>query len=249
MLMRRLTWIVLMAAINLTAKAQSEGALVLGVETEKKFTKQLTIGLEADMRSRNDFKTMDRWSIGVGADYKLASWLKMDVGYSLLSSNFREKITYKSSGAYNKWRPSYWGYRYRFHASLTGFYRFSNNIRLSLRERWQYTWRPEQMVSRWDFDDAQWKEKLRSGTGKNQLRSRLLVTLDKKKLLLRPYLSVELYNNWGLEKVRYTLGTDIKLGKNQMLDVFYRYQNQRQVDDSDYDPDMHYIGICYKLKL
>ncbi|MBQ7512105.1 MAG: DUF2490 domain-containing protein, partial [Prevotella sp.] len=155
---------------------------------------------------------------------------------------------YNSDGSYNNWRPTYWGVRHRLHASLTGTYKFSNNIRLSLRERWQYTYRPEKSVERWDFDHVKWEEKVRGGKGKNQLRSRLQVEYDKKKALLTPYASVELYNSWAIEKVRYTLGTDIRLSKQHALGIYYRFQNMRNVDDDDYDPDMHYVGIGYKYK-
>ena len=44
------------------------------------------------------------------------------------------------------------------------------------------------------------------------------------------------------------VGTDIKLAKQHALDVYYRFQDQRHVDESDYDPDMHYLGVSYKFK-
>ena len=244
----RLFAILLTAVITLPLAAQSEGGLIVSAEAEKKLNKQWSINLEAEMRSRNDFKTLDRWAFAVGASYKFNKYLKADVGYKLLDYNMREKISYKSSGAYNHWRPSYWGLKHRVYASLTGSYKFANNLKLSLRERWQYTYRPEKTVERWDFDDEQWEDKVRSGKGKNQLRSRFEVSYDKKRALLTPYASVELYNSWGIEKIRYTIGTDIRLSKQHSLGAFYRFQNRKNTDDEDYDPDMHYIGIGYKLK-
>ena len=231
-----------------TASAQTEGGLIAGAEVEKKVNKQLSVGVEAELRTRNDFKTMERWSLGLGATYKFNKWLKADAGYTLLNTNFREDISYKSSGAYNNWRPSYWGLRHRVHASLTGSYKFQNGLRVSLRERWQYTYRPEKTVERWDFDNACWEDKARSGTAKNQLRSRLQVEYDKKHALLTPYASVELYNTDEVEKIRYTLGADINLTKQHSLDVFYRYENKKNVEAGVYDPDMHYIGVGYKFK-
>ena len=233
--------------------AQSEAGLTLGAEADKKLGKKLTVGLEADFRTRNDFKTVDRWSVGLSASYKLSKWLKADAGYSLLYGNNREKITYNytTSGtvaSYNNWRPSYWSVRHRLNASLTADYKLPFNLHVSLRERWQYTYRPEATTTRWDFDNSKWEDKVRAGRGKNQLRSRFQVEYDKKKTLLKPYASMELYNSWGIEKVRYALGTDIKLMKQHSFDVYYRFQNARHVDDDDYDPDMHYIGIGYKFK-
>lgn len=238
----------LLAVMSLTATAQTESGLIAGAEVEKKVNKQLSVEIEAELRTRNDFKTMDRWTVGLGASYKFNKWLKADAGYLLLNTNFREDISYKPSGDYNNWRPSYWGIRHRAYASLTGSYKFQKNLRLSLRERWQYTYRPEKTVTRWDFDNACWEDKVRSGKGKNQLRSRLQLEYDKKKALLTPYASVELYNSWAIEKIRYTVGTDINLLKGHTFNVYYRYQNMKHVDDGDYEPDMHYIGVGYKFK-
>lgn len=240
--------VLLMGAISLPMFADSEGGLILGLEAEKKISKRLDISMEADMRTRNNFKTMDRWGVGLGASYKLLNWLKADAGYKLLDYNFHENISYKANGLYNHWRPSYWGVKHRFYAGLTGSYKFSNNIKLSLRERWQYTYRPEKTVTRWDFDEEHWEDKVRSGRGHNQLRSRFEISYDKKKALLTPYISIETYHAWAIEKVRYTIGTDIRLTKHHSLNAFYRFQKMHNVDDDDYDPDKHYIGVGYKFK-
>ena len=239
---------VLLAAMCLPLAAQSEASLLVGAEAEKKVNKKLSIGIEAEMRTRNNLKTMDRWKFGIGAEYKLTDWLKANAGYNLLNQNFREDYSYKSSGDLNKWSPSYWGIKHRVYASLTGSYKFSNNIKLSLRERWQYTYRPEKTIQRWDYDDEEWEDKVRSSYGENQLRSRFEISYDKKNALLAPYASMELYNSWGIEKIRYTIGTDIRLNKQHSLGLFYRFQDMKNVDADDYDPNMHYIGLGYKFK-
>ena len=244
---------VLLASLAVPALAQSEAGLLLSAEAEKKITKQMDVSVEADFRTRNDFKTLDRWTASLGLDYKLTKWLKADVGYTYLYSNNRERITP------DYWRPSYWGVRHRVNASLTGSYKFSNGLRLSLREGWQYTYRPETDTERYYFEDYGsnvwtgmdgWTsvEKARKGKGKNELRSRLRVDYDKKKATLKPYVAMELYNNLAIEKIRYTVGTDIKLSKQHSFEVFYRFQSVKSVDEEDYDPDMHYVGAGYKFK-
>ena len=242
-----------LAALALTAlsqplMAQSEAGLLMEVSAEKKLSKKFSVGLEADMRTRNNLKTMDRWSVGISAAYRPLKYLKFDAGYTLLNNNFREDISYNTSGSYNNWRPSYWGIRHRLHASVTGTYKFQNNLRVSLRERWQYTYRPEKTVERWDFDNSWWEDKVRTSKGKNQLRSRLQLEYDKKGALLTPFASMELYNSWAIEKIRYTVGTDFNVTKQHTFSLFYRFQNMKNVDDDDYDPDMHYIGVGYKFK-
>lgn len=253
---KRLAAIVLSVVCPLaaaTAVAQSEGGLLLSAGADKKIDRKLSVGVEVDFRTRNDFNTVDRWSGGLSASYKFTKWLKADAGYSLLYGNNRERISYNYGAngtvtGYNNWRPSYWGIRHRLNTSLTADYKFQNNLHLSLRERWQYTYRPEKTVTRWDFDNSQWEDKVRKGKGKSQLRSRLQVEYDKKRTLFKPYASMELYNSWAVEKIRYTVGTDIKLAKQHTFDLFYRFQNVKDVDEDDYDPDMHYIGVGYKFK-
>ena len=234
----------LMFAISMPTFADSEGGLILGLEAEKKINKRLDISMETDMRTRNNFKTMDRWGIGLGASYKLLSWLKADAGYKFLDYNFHEDINYKANGLYNNWRPSYWGVKHRFYASLTGSYKFSNNIKLSLRERWQYTYRPQTTTERYDFDNSWWEDTDVKGKGKNVLRSRLQVKYDIPHSKITPYASVELYNARGLQKTRYTLGADWKITKQHEIGAFYRYQN---VKDDD-DPNGHILGLNYTFK-
>lgn len=228
--------------------AQSEAGLMLEVGAEKKISKKVSVGLDAELRTRNDFKTIDRWSLGVGAEYKPIKNVKLAAGYLLLNDHFREDISYKADGSYNNWRPSYWGIRHRLHASVTGSLKLSKNLRVSLRERWQYTYRPEKTVERWDFDNAWWEDNVREGKGKNQLRSRLQVDYEKKHALLAPFASVELYNSWAIEKIRYTVGTNIDLSKQHALSLYYRFQDMRNVAAGVYDPDMHYVGVGYKFK-
>ena len=230
----------------LPAAAQSEGGLITTIEAEKSINKKWSVSLEGNMRVRNDLKTMDRWSAGIGTSYKLSSWLKADAGYVLLYDNNREKTTYKSSGAANTWRPSYWSTKHRVYASLSASHKFSNDIKLSLRERWQYTYRPGTTTQRWDYDDEDWEDKVVAGKGKNILRSRLSLAYTPKGTLLSPYAHMELYNAWSTEKIRYTLGTDIRLSKQHSLSVYYRFDDIRHA--SAEDPDMHYLGIGYKIK-
>ena len=237
-----------LTVMSLPATAQSEAGLLMELGAEKKLSKQFSLGVEADLRTRNNLKTMDRWSIGLNAEYKPVKYFKLDAGYTLLNNNFREDISYNANGSYNNWRPSYWGIRHRLHASLTGTYKFQNNLRVSLRERWQYTYRPEKTVTRWDFDNSWWEDKVRSGKAKSQLRSRLQLEYDKKGALLTPYANVELYHSWAIEKIRYTVGTELNLSKRHTFNLFYRFQNMKNVDVDDYDPDMHYIGVGYKFK-
>ena len=77
----------------LSASAQSDDfGLDFELEVEKKLSKQWSLGLEGEVRTRDNTKTMDRWSGGLSVDYKIAKWLKASAGYTFLYDN-NEKIT------------------------------------------------------------------------------------------------------------------------------------------------------------
>ena len=163
----------MMMPLSLLAQSDDFGVWT-SIGAEKKISKKLSVGMEAELRTRDDVSTLDRWSVGVDAQYKLTKWLKVSAGYSFLDDN-NEKITYKETNGMPNKLAEYWGVRHRFNVSLTGSYKFGD-WQVSLRERWQYTYRPEKTIDeRWDFDDDEYdgKPKTYKGRGKNVLRSRL----------------------------------------------------------------------------
>lgn len=242
---RNIITVLALALLPAGAFAQSDDfGIWTSVGVEKKVSKKLTLEGELELRTRNNTRTADRWSGGIAASYKLARWLKAAAGYSLLYDNNQERLTFHDDGTYNNWMPSYWGVRHRFNIDL-GLSRSWGHFGFSLRERWQYTYRPEKTATRYDFDNLHWEDKAVDGKAKNVLRSRLQVKYDKPKCKWEPYASVELFNAWNLQKVRYTAGLDWKLSKQHHVGLFYRYQN---VSDDD-EPNRHILGLNYQLKL
>jgi hypothetical protein len=65
--------------------------------------------------------------------------------------------------------------------------------------------------------------------------------------LLQPYLYGETYvGGSGFEKLRLSLGTELKLSKKSSLNVGYVYQ--RPYGDDDDNATRHTLNIGYKLK-
>ena len=244
--MKRLLFILFASHFSLfAANAQSDDfGLDFSLEAEKKLSKKWSLGLEAEVRTRDNTKTMDRWSGGLSAEYKITKWLKASAGYNFLYDN-NEKINYLDNGKIKN-ETHYWGVRHRFNVSLTASQKFGN-FKFSLRERWQYTYRPEKTADRWDAVDEEWHSHTYSGKGKNVLRSRFQVEYDKKGLALTPYANVEFFNAWSLQKTRFNVGVDWKLSKQHAVGAFYRYQVVRD-DDDDNEPNIHMLGLSYKFK-
>jgi len=243
--------------MTLMASAQSDDfGMYYELGAEKKLNKKWSVGLEGEFRTRNNTKTADRWSAGVNAEYKIVKGLKASAGYNFLYDNNAEQLTWKNELP-NKWTPSYWGVRHRFNLQLQGSVALGN-FNLSLRERWQYTYRPEAQDKKYNFkwgEDANDNSYISgytmepvSGKGKNVLRSRLQVSYDKPKSKFEPFANIEMFNdNDGISKMRYQLGTDYKIKKQHVLSLTYRYQTVNSNDD-DGEGNIHMIGLGYKYK-
>lgn len=227
-------------------QAQDDFGIWYSAGVEKKLSKQWSVDVEGEFRTRNDARTADRWDIGAGVEYKLTKNVKLGAGYNLIWQNAPEKITtHDDDGSYNNWRPSFWSARHRVHFDVTGSVDVGR-VRLSLRERWQYTYRPAATTTRYDFDNAYWEDTNVGSKAKNVLRSRLQAAWNTPHCKIDPYANVELFNSWSLTKVRYTLGADWKITKQHGVGIFYRYQNVRDNDENQ--PDEHILGASYTFK-
>ena len=189
-------WLVLAFVLLASVEVKAEGddfGIWTEVGVEKKISKKLSLDGGVEMRTRDNVKTVDRWSGSVGASYKLTDWLKASAGYTFLYDN-NEKWNDKQTKVAN-----YWGVRHRFNVSLTGSYSFGN-LSVSLRERWQYTYRPEKTVERTKVSNGNVEDKTYSGKGKNVWRNRLQLKY-KVSSMWRPYVNGETYvAGSGLDK-------------------------------------------------
>ena len=107
--MRRLLCVLCTMAFSLlTAGAQSDDfGMWYEIGAEKKLNKKWSVGVEGELRTRNNTRTLDRWSGGISAEYKIIKGLKASAGYTFLSDNNKEELTMKSDGFRpNKWMPS-----------------------------------------------------------------------------------------------------------------------------------------------
>lgn len=227
------------------ASHADDSGLIVSVGTSHKFNKKLSVGAEAEFRSRNHFRTADRFSVGGDVSYKVLPWLKAAAGYTLLLDNNREKLTFQDDGeGYNNWRPSYWGLRHRFNVTLTGSYKVQR-VEFSLRERWQYTYRPSTTIDNFDFDEGEWEDYEVKGKGKNVLRSRLQLEWDIPKCKYDPFASVEFHTTRQLDKTRFIVGVSHAIKKKHDFKLYYRYQ---VVNSSSDESNIHCLGLGYTYK-
>ena len=247
--MKRLAITIALALTTLGLSAQSDDfGIWASASVEKKIDKRWSATLEAEYRTRDGLSNTDRWSFGLTTAYRPVKHLKLAAGYTLLWDHNPEKLTYNSYDPieYNNRRLAYRGARHRFNVDAT--YDIDlGRFNLSLRERWQYTYRPEKTVTRYDYDNSKWEDTTVRGKAKNTLRSRLQLQYNAPGRI-DPYASLELYNSWAVEKLRYTLGAEWRISKHHTLDLYYRYQDVRTTDTDTSDADIHVLGVGYKFK-
>ena len=236
----RILTAVLMVTMSLPALAGGDDFGMWGeVNVEKKLSSRWTLGAGMEYRFRDNMKSGDRFSVGVDASYKLTDWLKASAGYTLLDDH-----RYKVNDSGKKY-GDYWGLRHRFNVSLTASQTFGR-FNVSLRERWQYTYRPEKTVQRYyTSNDTEADEHTYSGKGSNKWRNRLQLKY-KLSPMWRPYASAESTVGSGLEKIRYAAGTEFRLNKQHSFDVKYIFQNS--YGDDDDEGNRHIIAIGYTFK-
>ncbi len=151
----------------------------------------------------------------------------------------------------------YWRDRQRYSVGLNFGFTPNKRWSFSLKETFQYNHYNsvdsigELKVRRKynDDDEEYWKETMgfesKPSKHKTVLRSRFSATYDIPKCKFDPFASVEYTAglNYSTNKWKYTIGTDYKLTKTQVLSVFYRYNHE----DDDDEPNGHLLGFSYNI--
>ena len=212
--MRRLAGPVLLAAalcMPAFSRAQNAGdtdfGLWVSAEASYKLLPKFEISLGEELRTAGNVSRIDQLKTTLGFSYKVNKYFKAGFGY--IMKNCRD--TNLSSG---------WEFRHRYFVYARGSYKWGR-VNFALREYLQGTHRMN--VS------AKVNPQFYSKT-------RLSVEWDIRKSPFTPYVSAEVYaalNDPQLkgmdafDRIRYTLGTEIKIDKHNSLDIFARLISSR----------------------
>lgn len=223
----------------------SAQTLLGGAEVSKKFVSGINLSASVEYRTSDWFDHSDQWSAGLSASYKPLKPLRVAAGYEFIQSH-------QFSGA-----DAWWVNKHRVSVGVTGQWKPLAHLTLSLRERYQYTYRPETTVGLSDGVS----NRTVSSKSKHVLRSRLQAEYKPyKKCRFTPYASFELYSLMAdvnhtkdrrdpakfCDKWRVAAGTQFKINKHNELELFYRYAD---TDDPDEIETHHTIGLKYSFSL
>lgn len=237
--------VIFVALFCLVASLSAVNAQSLWTSAEAKYkiNKKFGVFAEGEFRSTDELKATARWNLSTGADYRIFKSLKVSAGYVYIRQREATEITKKGNII-----PAYWQPKHRGFFDLTGSYNW-NRFTFSLRERYQYTYRVGQSVPKFDDDGVtRKKDEVISSKSKHILRSRVGIDYNIRKSRFTPYATCEFYNSlsdgFGIDKIRYTVGTDYRFNKHNTVSLYYRYISQ---DDSD-DVRGNVIGAGYQFK-
>ena len=220
------------------------------IGVSKEITKTFDVGINTEIRAQQEA----RWSLGASLDYKPIKYLKLGASYNFMyrykAENRREH--YRNDimdddhwDGYNV-RDSYWSPRHRASLDVTGTVKLWKWLRISLRERYQFTRNSPVNVNDtkyryfksydgsgnflgYEMEDGYPEVEVdaREDKNSNVLRSRLKLEVDKKGMDLSPFVSCEAHNNLNignrmvLEKVRTSAGLEYKVAKKHKITLAY----------------------------
>ena len=262
--------LVILVPAMLKAQWTDEYGTWMSVGAKKNLGTRWSLGFETEYRAQES----SRWAFGLDAGYKLNKTIKFGAGYSFLYSRKPEKLKGDplEDDVYTL-TPAYCYPRHRFMVEATADKRFWKWLRVSLRERYQLTYRPEKNYSKieyskvpifdddWNYLGDEWLENVtqKSKLSKTDqvLRSRLKLEVDKKHWKFSPYVSAEAINSvsvgdhMSIEKVRTAVGTSYKLNKQHEFTLGYVLTFVFNDDDEKtdtYNNRIHAVSVGYNFK-
>lgn len=239
---RRIALTLLAAALGVCLHAQT---LLGGAEISMKLPAKFSVSAGVEYRTQDWLSHTDQWSVDAGLSYKPLKWLRIGAGYKFLQAQTLDGAEH------------WWVNKHRAYIGAAGQWKPCTGLTLSLRERYQYTYRPSEEFGLSDGVT----NKLLSAKSKHVLRSRVQAEYKPfKKCRFTPFASFELYSLLKdvnhtkhkngpahfCDKWRITAGTDFKVNKHNSLGLFYRYSNSTDPDEAEMH---HTIGLTYNFSL
>lgn len=196
----------MLAPITMMAQTSDFG-LRFGAELSKKITKKLEIQVEEEVRFNNQASAFNKSMATLGGSYELNKTFKAGLCYTWIYLNNQNDGYYESRNRFGAW----------VQASKK-----VNRLKISLREKFQNTYRSE-ALGNYLYNP------------KMYLRSKLEIDYNIKKFPLDPYLSIEMQNQLNnpfgnvTDKWRFTAGTVYKISGKMDIDFYLRYEKEQNV--------------------
>lgn len=171
---------------------------------------------------------------------------------------------------------AYFTPKFRFKFDIISSVKIGKWVRIGIRERYRFArvgsvnvlrtkYRKTDTYVATDINDWQWElkdegewivdrseNKLEDAYSNHQLRSRLKVSLDRKRLPWHPYVSGELFNNLssGMElyRIRTQVGCEYKINKHHAISLAYVLTFNKETDGNGFGDRFHATSVSYSIE-
>lgn len=190
------------------------------IDITKKLNKKWSLSFEQEVRFKQDISNFDVYFADLGLSYKLNKHMKLGANYRFYQ-NKNNKGVFQTQ---HRWNTDF---QYKQKIS-----RFTMAYRLRFQNKDE------------DFYTSDTENNLYN------LRNKFSIDYNIKGFKLDPFFDVELYrqiedaSTSELSKLRYTLGVEYPLKKFGDIKLFYRIDNELNLD---YDNKTYIIGVGYKF--
>ena len=211
---------------NSSAQATDDFGMWMSAGTEKKLNDRWNIGTSIELRTKDNTGSVDRWQLAINGAYKVSKFLKLGGNYELHLRN-RTVDTGKEMVP-----------RHRFMFDITPGGKVQHWLKLSLRERYQYTYTVQ-------------KSNVKA-IHEHHLRNRLKAEIDNSNMKgWSPYLSVEMFNNlskqFEIDEMRMAIGTTYSIHTHHVINLGYLLDLKRSADGLDKVLHVITVGYVYKM--
>jgi hypothetical protein len=198
----------------------------LGIDVSKDITKRWDVGIEEEMRLRNNDHDLDRFGSSAATSYEVVpKWLKLTAGYDFFAD-------------WNGEEKQYYTYRHRGSIAACLKHKVTRRLDLSFKTKYQMTYRCE------TYKTYEWNPK-------DYLRFKLETSYKVPNLPISPYLSAELFysvnNPEGntIDDMRYVGGLTYKFNKHNSFDLSFQIDDAMNVEEPE---DRFMLCAFYKFK-
>ena len=139
-------------------ETENTGAIWTEVNVTKALPYNLSIEGSLEHRTIDWFDWSSRVSAGLGLNYKVNKYMKIGLGYTFIEKHNQEEWKDHYSDKTGKWNgynvdsPN-WANRHRLSLDLTGTVKLHKVLRITLRERYQFTHQASRDVDRMKLRD------------------------------------------------------------------------------------------------
>ena len=195
------------------SKAQTthDFGMWISASAEKKFNADWSAGIGTELRTKHRREYIDRWKLDIHSMYRIHQHFKLGAAYEFHIKN-------QTTGGETVSVP-----HHRLMADVVPTMSAGGWLHLSLRERYQYTYR----MAKHDIDALH----------EHHLRSRMKAVMATAQSKWEPLASAEVFNNMGerfaIDEIRLAVGTGYRFSPRHSVNIGYMLNLKKSTDSLD----------------